>query len=95
MTGDLKIRMSASILMILALSSLVGLAACCGGDCPYAVKSAELTSVDGRGARGHRARQLCDEDMDVVYLLVDRGITVRVDSAGAPVRCSDIRRRSR
>lgn len=39
-------------------------------------------------------RQICDEEMDVVYVLITSGLSVRVDSLGKPIRCSELMKRT-
>lgn len=56
-----------------------------------------LNRIDGTTPTNH-FELLCDEDMDVAYIKMGwnkGGITVRVDSTGAPVRCSSLRSRRR
>ena len=56
-----------------------------------------LTRIDGTTPTNH-FELLCDEAMDVAYIKMGwnkGGITVRVDSTGAPVRCSSLISRRR
>ena len=71
-----------------------------GCSCPskqYESAPFGINRIDGTTPTNH-FELLCDEDMDVAYIKMGwnkGGITVRVDSTGAPVRCSSIRSRRR
>lgn len=82
-------------LITIALAALILTA--CDSDGKYTAAPFEMRRIDGTVPNNH-FELFCDEDMDVVYIKMghDRGgLTVRVDSTGAPVRCSSIRKRRR
>lgn len=82
-------------LITIALAALILTA--CDSDGKYTAPRLDMTRIDGTVPNNH-FELFCDEDMDVVYIKMGHnrgGITVRLDSTGAPVRCSAIRRRRR
>lgn len=90
-------------LCIIALAMFIGLTAISslsGCSCPskqYESAPFGLNRIDGTTPTNH-FELLCDEAMDVTYIKMGWnkvGITVRVDSTGAPVRCSSLRSRRR
>lgn len=81
----------------ITIALVLTLLTACGSDGKYTAPRLDMTRIDGTTAN-YRFELLCDEAMDVVYIKMghDRGgITVRLDSTGAPVRCSSIRKRRR
>jgi hypothetical protein len=81
------------------LSALIVIAALVMGcsDKKYNSDPFIINKIDGSIPNNH-FELLCDEDMDVAYIKMRGsrgGITVRLDSTGAPVRCSAIRRGGR
>lgn len=81
------------------LSALIVIAALIMGceDKKYEAAPLDIDWIDGTPAT-NCFELLCDEDMDVVYIFrgcSKAGLTVRVDSTGAPVRCSSLRSRRR
>jgi hypothetical protein len=81
---------------LIFLSALIVIAALVMGcsDKKYEAATLDIDGIDGTTPR-NRFELLCDEDMDVAYIKMIHnrgGLTVRLDSTGAPVRCSEIRR---
>ena len=96
MTSNQKIRFLALVALIL-FTSLMLISACSSPDNKYTAAPFGLDRIDGTTPTNH-FELLCDEAMDVTYIKMDYnkgGITVRVDSTGAPVRCSSVRSRRR
>lgn len=82
--------MKTLITIALALTILTA----CDSDKKYTAPNLDMTRIDGTIPNNH-FELFCDEDMDVAYVKMGHnrgGITVRLDSTGAPVRCSAIRR---
>lgn len=83
-------------LITLALAAII----ITGCRCPshqYESAPFGLNRIDGTTPTNH-FELLCDEAMDVAYIKMGHtkgGLTVRVDSTGAPVRCSSLRSRRR
>ena len=82
------------------LSALIVIAAFVMGceEKRYTASPFLVNKIDGTTTTDH-FELLCDEAMDVTYIKLGLrskgGLAVRVDSTGAPVRCSAIRRRRR
>ncbi len=96
MTSKQKICIYA-IVALTAFATGIGLTACSSPAEKYESAPFGLNRIDGTTPRNHFAL-FCDEEMDVTYIKMGwnkGGITVRVDSTGAPVRCSAIRSRRR
>ena len=94
-TSNQKICISALSMFIglMTISVLTG----CDSAKKYDSASFGLNRIDGTTPT-NRFELLCDEAMDVAYIKMGwnkGGITVRVDSTGAPVRCSSLRSRRR
>lgn len=95
-TSNQKIRALALIALIL-FTSLMLVSACSCPDKKYESSPFRINRIDGTTPTNH-FEILCDEAMDVTYIKMGYnkgGLTVRVDSTGAPVRCSDVRSRRR
>lgn len=85
------------IMIITIATAVMLLASCRSPDEKYTAAPIEIHRIDGTTPTNH-FELLCDEAMDVTYIKMGYskgGLTVRVDSTGAPVRCSDIRRMRR
>ena len=96
MTSNQKICISALVALI-AFTTFLGLSGCSCPSKQYESTPFGLNRIDGTTPTNH-FELLCDEAMDVAYIKMGwnkGGITVRVDSTGAPVRCSSIRSRRR
>lgn len=79
-------------LITTALAALILTA--CDSDRKYTAYHLDMSRIDGTIPNNY-FELFCDEPMDVVYIKMGHnrgGITVRLDSTGAPVRCSSIRR---
>lgn len=86
-----------ALAMFVGLMTISALSACSSPDNRYTAAPFWLNRIDGTTPTNH-FELLCDEAMDVTYIKMGYnkgGITVRVDSTGAPVRCSSIRSRRR
>ena len=95
MTANWKIRILALVAFIFFISMTV--ISCSSPAEKYTAAPFRINRIDGTIPTNH-FELLCDETMDVTYIQIGHskgGLTVRVDSTGAPVRCSDIRRRRR
>lgn len=95
MTANHQIRILALIAFIFFLSMTV--ISCSSPDKKYTASPFRINRIDGTTPT-NSFELLCDEGMDVTYIKMGHtkgGLTVRVDSTGAPVRCSDIRSRRR
>lgn len=95
-TSNHKIRFLA-LAMFIGLMTISALSGCSCPSKQYESTPFGLNRIDGTTPTNH-FELLCDEAMDVAYIKMGwnkGGITVRVDSTGAPVRCSSIRSRRR
>lgn len=85
---------------LIFLSALIVIAALVMGcsDKKYEAAPLDIDGMDGTPSKSF-FELLCDEDMDVAYIKWTGpsrgGLTVRLDSTGAPVRCSSLRSRRR
>lgn len=87
----MKTSIKAIVILAIALTAII-ITGCSYESAPFG-----LNRIDGTTPTNH-FELLCDEAMDVAYIKMGwnkGGITVRVDSTGAPVRCSAIRSRRR
>lgn len=95
-TSNPKIRALALIALILFISLML-ISACSSPDNKYTAAPFRINRIDGTIPTNH-FELLCDEAMDVTYIKMGYskgGLTLRVDSTGAPVRCSSVRSRRR
>lgn len=91
----MKTAVKAIVILAIALAAIIITG--CDSAKKYDSASFWLDRIDGTTPTNH-FELLCDEAMDVAYIKMGwnkGGITVRVDSTGAPVRCSSLRSRRR
>lgn len=80
-------------LRVIAIALAALFVTACDSDKKYTEAPFRINRIDGTIPK-NRFELLCDEAMDVTYIKMswnNGGITVRVDSTGAPVRCSSVR----
>lgn len=90
--GDVKTAPLILILLVVVISAYIF---SCSNDSVRAGSSVDRVRFHDVGdIERYSLRQICDEEMDVVYVLITSGLSVRVDSLGKPIRCSELMKRS-
>lgn len=90
--GDVKTAPLILILLGVVISEYI---LSCSNDSVRDSSNVDLVRFHAIGdIERYRLRQICDEEMDVVYVLITSGLSVRVDSLGKPIRCSEQMKRS-